>query len=55
MAKSRKKGGEQVDVSRGDDGDAEEVDDSDVEIYQAPTAEVDEMDRICGHALFMHA
>ena len=33
----------------------EAVEDSDVDLYKAPTAEVDKMDGICGHALFTYA
>jgi hypothetical protein len=54
-AKSRKNGGEKVEGSRGDEKDGEEVEDSDVEMYEAPTAEVDEMDGICARALFTYA
>jgi hypothetical protein len=54
-AKSRKKGSEKVEASRADEKDTEDIEDSDVEIYQAPTAEVDEMDGICGRALFTYA
>jgi hypothetical protein len=54
-AKSRKKGGDKGEGSKGEVEKEEAVEDSEGELYQAPTAEVDEMDGICGRALFTYA
>jgi hypothetical protein len=53
--KSRKKGGDKGEGSKGEVEQDEAVEESESELYQAPTAEVDEMDGICGRALFTYA